>query len=153
MKNETFQHALAVALEMAEDTKHRAQVHLDKYDNIKLLTVTIHKRTASFWFLDDVRVYSYWLTQSQRAPMVKKLHYEGMTNKRIGEFLGFHATTIGKDLKLMRENGELDAAKRLTKADIMDTLKLRDSSTSVVRDVKKVTDLRDFAFGKTFRAA
>lgn len=153
MQNETLQHALTVALAMVEETKHRAQLHLDKYDNLVLLTVTIHKRTTTLWFQDGVRVFSYWLTQSQRAPMVKKMHYEGMTNKRIGEFLGFHATTIGKDLKAMRENGELDPAKRLMRQDITDTLKLRDPMSVHVRDIKKVTDLRDFAFGRTFHAA
>jgi transposase-like protein len=146
MKHETLEAQMDLAMQAVQRAgKHRAQIHLEQVENITLLTVTIGRKSNTQYFLDDVRAFTYWFNREERAPLVKHYYHEGLTRSRIAAFLGVSPTTIGKDVRALRDNNELDENKRTRRSDIRPTLKLQ--PTLITRKVVKVEhDLRDFAF-------
>lgn len=149
MQNEKLETFITLALaRINKDQRVRGQLHIDQIEEITLLTVTVHDATKMYMFHQGIRVYSYWLTREERAPLVKRLYLEGMTYKRVGEFLGFHASTIASDVRAMITNGELNKDDRLKKADISKELRLPSLAVVDNNQVKRTGDLRDFAFGK-----
>lgn len=106
---------LDLAYEKCMKSKHHAQVHLDHYQNITLVTVTIYDRKQTVWFVDGLPNFAYWLTQEQRIPFVAKMWKEGITGTTIAKMLGFSPSTIYKDLKYLREVSPFQIEGRFTK--------------------------------------
>lgn len=146
LKNETLDAMLTLALQTIEkEGRHRAQMHLDRIDNLTLLTVTIGKRSSTMFFVDNIRAYTYWFDREERKPLIKLCYYEGMTQRRTAEFLQVSQSVISKDLRAMRLNNELDPDKRIARDDIKPTLKLQ-SHVPAAKSTQQQQNIRSFAF-------
>lgn len=97
-------------------SRHRAQVHFDRFQNIVLVTVTIYDKKQTAWFVDGLPNFSYWLTADERQPFVEKMYKEGMSGIAIAKMLGFAPGTIYKDLKHIRETSPFRIEPRFHKS-------------------------------------
>lgn len=109
---------LDLAYERCMKSKHRAQTHMDRFQNVVLVTVTIYDREQLAWFVDGMPTFGYWLTQETREPFVAKMYKEGYSGVRIAKMLKVSPSTIYKDLKRIAEVSPFQLDLRITKRDL-----------------------------------
>jgi DNA-binding transcriptional regulator LsrR (DeoR family) len=85
------------------------------------------------WFLDGAPVYTYWLTRDDRIGVVQSFYEAGYTQAKIAAMLQFSATTINKDVKYLRENGELPVGRieRLEPLKVNNSFKIAKLETDI----------------------
>lgn len=103
--------AILQAYQTNKRSRSRVQIQLDQFGKLAMLKIIIGnvKKPDEFkvrlrFFRDNVEVFSYWFKQNERTPIIKKMLFEGYTQKRISEMLGVSASTINKDVTYMREH-------------------------------------------------
>jgi hypothetical protein len=105
--------AILSAYQMNKNSRRRVQVKIDMFKNITLLEIYIGNVKGKDYkyrqrlFRDGVETFSYWLDQEQRCPLIAKMLFEGYSQARTAEMLGFHVGTIHKDVRYMREKTTL----------------------------------------------
>ena len=82
---------------------HRVQVRVDAFNDIVLVECEYKGILYRDWFHEGVPVFTYWLSREQRIDIVKAFFEEGYTQSKIAQMLGFSPTTIGKDVRYLRE--------------------------------------------------
>lgn len=109
---------LDLAYEKCMKSRHRAQVHMDRFQNVVLVTVTVYDREQLAWFVDGMPTFGYWLTRETREPFVAKMYKEGYSGVRIAKMLKISPSTVYKDLKHIAEVSPFQVELRITKRDL-----------------------------------
>jgi DNA-binding NarL/FixJ family response regulator len=102
--------AILQAYQTNKKSKRRVQIKTDQFNGLTMLEVFVgNVKTGDVkhrvrFFRNNVEVFSYWMAQEDRNPIIAKMLFEGYTQKRISEMLGLSAGTINKDVRYMREH-------------------------------------------------
>lgn len=107
-----------LAYDKCKKSKHRAQMHMDRFQNVILVTVTVYDREQCAWFVDGMPTFGYWLTRETREPFVAKMYKEGYSGIRIAKMLKVSPSTVYKDLKHIAEVSPFQVDLRITKRDL-----------------------------------
>jgi transposase-like protein len=91
----------------AQRGNHRMQLRVEQFSSITLVECEHKGKLHRDWFHEGAPVITYWLTRDERIDIVKQFFVEGYTQSKIAIMLGFSASTIGKDVRYLRDNGEL----------------------------------------------
>jgi DNA-binding NarL/FixJ family response regulator len=108
-KFDAVEDAILSAYQSNKNSRRRVQIKSDQFKNITMVEVFIgnvktgdYKYRARF-FKNNQEVFTYWMPQQERCPIIAKMMFEGYTQKRISELLGLSTSTINKDVRYMRE--------------------------------------------------
>jgi DNA-binding NarL/FixJ family response regulator len=102
--------AILATYQMNKKSRRRVQFKMDQFNGLTMLEVFVgNVKTGDVkhrirFFRDNVEVFSYWMAQEDRNPIIAKMLFEGYTQKRISEMLGLSASTINKDVRYMRDH-------------------------------------------------
>lgn len=96
---------LQIAMERVNRAKSKffSRLSMEYFENLAIVTITIGERQQLACFVDDMPVFTYWLTKEQRIPLVARMYKQGISGVKIAQFLKLSASTIYNDLKYIRE--------------------------------------------------
>lgn len=86
---------------------HRLQLKVDQFEHVTLVECEFKGKMFRDWFLDGAPVFTYWLTFDQRVDIVRRFYLAGYSGTRIADMLMFAQATIYRDIKHLRNSGEL----------------------------------------------
>jgi hypothetical protein len=107
---DAFEDAILAAYQMNKHSRRRVQIKTDSFGKLQMLEVfigNVKNQTAKYQFKlfrDGAQVFSYWLGQEERCPLVAKMMHEGYTQTGIAKMLGIHVSTVHKDVRYMRDH-------------------------------------------------
>ena len=100
-----FNEYLEAAMERVNKAKEKyfARLSMEYFENLAIVTITVGERQQMASLVDDMPVFTYWLTKEQRIPLVARMYKQGISGVKIAQFLKLSASTIYNDLKYIRE--------------------------------------------------
>jgi hypothetical protein len=111
---------LKLAMERCDRAKAKffARLTMEYFENLAIVTITVADKQQIACFVDDMPVFTYWLTREQRIPLIGRMYKQGISGVKIAAFLKLAPATIYRDLSYIREVSPFKIENRIERKDV-----------------------------------